>query len=484
MFKKVFLICAISLTFMFSPMLIMANHNIWDVDNDDRLGLKDIIYGLQLISGHHQMPEKKKIVLINLGDSLTNGAQSGVTNVHELTQRNSFAQLLADQLKKVAEVTWNNPYLIKSETGLVKKDMDDVPYNLSVTLATIKDLMDVKTNSGNEIFTELLKPIPSLKGSEVTQLEAALYVAGLHPDKMKVFTLWIGSNDVLWSVINEFGTQITAENINAYLNDTTAEHDLNSVKNNLLEIINTLKTVENSHIFIGTLPYMSGTSFFFYKDDIERLAQFPNPVVTELPEGESLGFGPFIELAISGVLSKMSSNEYLNNAISQIVTVDEKILSLSEKQIIDQRIDDINTYIKSLESPGKVTVVDTFQVFQAMYNNDLEIDEHQLKRIFGGGLFSLDAFHPTNTGHAFIANKFIESISQALDIAIPLVDILNVFQNDPYQDKDGDGFIVGPQADLIDPSIVGLGLTDCNDTDPSIIAPFISNGDSSCGAKK
>ena len=61
--------------FMFFTVITLANANIWDVDNDQKLGLKDIIYGLQLIAGHHEMPEKKKVVLINLGDSLTNGAK-------------------------------------------------------------------------------------------------------------------------------------------------------------------------------------------------------------------------------------------------------------------------------------------------------------------------------------------------------------------------------------------------------------------------
>jgi len=480
MLKKFFSV--ILFIFMFFTLITLANANIWDVDNDQKLGLKDIIYGLQLIAGHHEMPEKKKVVLINLGDSLTNGAQSGVTNVCEETQKNSFAQLLADQLMKVADLTWDNPYLYKSETGLVRKKDDIIPYNLSVTMATIKDLMEVKTNSDNEIFTQLLKPIPSHKGSDVTQLEAAQYLASLHADKLKIFTLWIGSNDVLWSVINEFGTKITADNINAYLNDTEGEHDLNSVKGNLLEIINTLKNIENSHIFIGTLPRMTGPSFFFYKNDIEQYAQFIEPVINELPDGEALGFGPFIQLGASGVLSKLASNDYLNNAIKEIVITDTNTLSVSEKQIVDQRINEINAYIKSLEIPGQVTVVDTFQLFEDMYNDQLVVGDHELKRVFGGGLFSLDAFHPSNTGHAFIANEFIKKINQALNVSIPPVDIVEIFKRDPYQDKDGDGFISGPNANFIDPSIIGLGLTDCDDNNPEIIAPFVSG--TLCGAAK
>ncbi|ETR74087.1 MAG: hypothetical protein OMM_06530 [Candidatus Magnetoglobus multicellularis str. Araruama] len=467
---------------IFSPYIPLASGNIWDVDNNNRLNLRDILYGLQLLSGMHEMPEKKQVVLINLGDSLTNGAQSGVTNVHEATQRNGFAELLADQFNQVADTTWTNPYITLTETGGIRKNPNVIPYNLSVTMATVKDVLTQKTNADNPLFTELLKPIPDQKGDDVTQLEAALYVASLHPDKEKIFTVWIGSNDVLWAVIDEFGTKITQDNINAVLNDTEAGHDLNSIKNNLLEIVNTLKAVENSYIFIGTLPYISEPSFFFSKNDIKHLAQFSDVSIPNLPEGSSLGFGPFIQLAASGVLSKLATNEYLENAINEIIATDGNILSPNEKQIVDQRIDDINAYIKSLASPGQVTIVDTFEIFQAMYKDELTVDDHQLKRIFGGGLFSLDAFHPGNTGHAFIANTFIEAINQALQLNIPLVNISEVFHLDPYQDKDNDGFIMGPPADFIDPSIVALGLTDCDDSDPNVIAPFVSG--TPCRQKK
>jgi len=48
-----------------------------------------------------------------------------------------------------------------------------------------------------------------------------------------------------------------------------------------------------------------------------------------------------------------------------------------------------------------------------------------------GGLFSLDAVHPTNTGYAILANAFIAVLSQKYKANIPLVDVNATAQADP-----------------------------------------------------
>ncbi|KPA11222.1 Lipase, GDSL domain protein, partial [Candidatus Magnetomorum sp. HK-1] len=351
-----------------------------------------------------------------------------------------------------------------------RKKADEIPYNLGVDSATIKQLIGEKTSSGNDLLDLLMSPIPEIVKKPVSQLEAALYVAGLHPDKKIIFTLWTGNNDVLWSVINNYGTEITPDKINAYLNDTEAQHDLISVKNNLTEVVNQLKAVPNSHIFIGTLPYMTRPAFFFSKEDIERLAQYPNPKITALADGESLGFGPFLTLAGSGIFGYTSSNALANGYIEQLPETYK--LSREETAITDKRIDQINNHIKSLVENGKVTVVDTFEVFQSVYTNSVEINGHKIYKTFGCGGFSFDAFHPSNTTHAMLANKFIEKINESLNLSIPMIDIKKVFENDPYQDRDGDHFAPGPGIDIIGPET--SALFDCDDTKKTIVAPFIS----------
>ena len=47
-----------------------------------------------------------------------------------------------------------------------------------------------------------------------------------------------------------------------------------------------------------------------------------------------------------------------------------------------------------------------------------------------GGLFSLDGIHPTRTGHALIANAFIDAIDLKFGEVIPHVDVQRIASHD------------------------------------------------------
>ena len=49
------------------------------------------------------------VILINLGDSLTNGVQSNTVN--ELTQVHGYTALLADRMKEIGTTLWTTPLL-------------------------------------------------------------------------------------------------------------------------------------------------------------------------------------------------------------------------------------------------------------------------------------------------------------------------------------------------------------------------------------
>ncbi len=51
---------------------------------------------------------------------------------------------------------------------------------------------------------------------------------------------------------------------------------------------------------------------------------------------------------------------------------------------------------------------------------------------YGGGFFSLDGLHPSNTGYAVIANSFIAAFDQKYGLTIPPVDVHAVYASDPY----------------------------------------------------
>jgi lysophospholipase L1-like esterase len=51
---------------------------------------------------------------------------------------------------------------------------------------------------------------------------------------------------------------------------------------------------------------------------------------------------------------------------------------------------------------------------------------------YGGGFFSLDGLHPSNTGYAVIANAFIAAIDTKYGMTIPAVDVHTIYVSDPY----------------------------------------------------
>jgi lysophospholipase L1-like esterase len=52
---------------------------------------------------------------------------------------------------------------------------------------------------------------------------------------------------------------------------------------------------------------------------------------------------------------------------------------------------------------------------------------------YGGGFYSLDGLHPSNTGYAAIANVFIAKMNSSYGTAVPLVDVNAIYQSDPFR---------------------------------------------------
>ena len=50
---------------------------------------------------------------------------------------------------------------------------------------------------------------------------------------------------------------------------------------------------------------------------------------------------------------------------------------------------------------------------------------------FLGGLYSLDGIHPTNTGYALFANKFIHALNTQFAAGIPPVSLEQIKKSDP-----------------------------------------------------
>lgn len=416
----------------------------------------------------------RKIVMINLGDSYGNGVQSGAGNVNQHTQINSYPQILAEQIRRVLTLEWENPLL-----DMEKKRLDAtlIPHNVAVDGATVKSLLE-ETSDEWDYIAELLQPIPVTTGAPVTQLDAAEYVAGLYDDSdLKIITLFIGGNDIMGTVIAGNGTELTSDAISAFLEDTENGHDLDSVKSNLNTIVERLTRIPNSHVFVANIPSVTGIAGLLNADDIERMAVFDSPEVSLLSEDQYIGLGPFIGLA--PVLA--ADNTYLNGGIQQILGVDGYYLTGDEISLISTRAAEISAHISDLVSQyDNLYLVDVVSMFDKILAGEVSVGGTVIGRGYNAGMFSMDGFHPSNTGYALIADEFIKTINlTGIVEEVPQVDLESVWNNDPYNDKDGDGYIAGPGLAPGGESIIDITFTallDCDDTDNTVFAPFSGNG--------
>jgi len=103
---------------------------------------------------------------------------------------------------------------------------------------------------------------------------------------------------------------------------------------------------------------------------------------------------------------------------------------------------------------------------------------------FLGGMFSLDGVHPSNIGHAFVADIVIKTINSHFNSQIPELtqtELLQVFLTDPFVDKDGDGRVRGRfGAGLLETLGPFLGISgDQNDFihDAQTVAGSLSSGE-------
>jgi lysophospholipase L1-like esterase len=76
-------------------------------------------------------------------------------------------------------------------------------------------------------------------------------------------------------------------------------------------------------------------------------------------------------------------------------------------------------------------VVDVNAVLGGIAKNGYNAGKHHLTTQYLGGIFSLDAVHPTNTGYAILANAFIERMNIKLGTKIPTVNVAEVADTDP-----------------------------------------------------
>jgi hypothetical protein len=144
-----------------------------------------------------------------------------------------------------------------------------------------------------------------------------------------------------------------------------------------------------------------------------------------------------------GVLEPVGPDALLSIALDEAklpVPSCTHVLDSAEHAFVRETVvafnDEIAAAIDEVEQDRGVTVarVDMFALFDdvATAGYDVHGDgSFVLTTDYLGGVFSLDGIHPSRTGHALIANAFIEAINARFGESIPPVDVARIAGSDP-----------------------------------------------------
>jgi hypothetical protein len=371
--------------------------------------------------------------LIAMGDSIGEGVQSADANF--FSQPNSYLNLIARRMS----ARFPLPLIVSSPVGVVGSTIGRgrlLPsvegLNLAVSGADVGSGLREAADTAIDSETDLV--LSPRTGSQMK-------VAVTTPVPLMIY--WLGNNDVLGAMLafDQYdGSQVTP------IPQFTADYETS---------LQLLKAAGKRFV-VATIPSVTHIGFGM---DRNALISFAGGDYG-LPEGYYTSFPAalLIRLGVAGP-------ELLQNP--------NWVLDPVEFNKIRQHVLDLNDVIRQKAAAYNVPVVDIYQLFEDMAANPPTYGGVKLNTYINDGVFSLDGVHPSNIGHAVVANAFIQRMNQAFALNIPeftQAELDQIALDDPFVDLDGDGLVRGRGifAGLMETLGPALGLSGDEEVAPSI----------------
>lgn len=330
--------------------------------------------------------------LAGFGDSLLAGFQDG--SLVESCQVWGFGAQIAKQvgaefiLPLISE-PGIPPRMVEMSDGTIKPKPNTGPGyrinpdqevdNLAVPGANVWTSLNVaQMGISNPLYTVIL-------GGQRTMIEE------VKSRKPTFVILWVGSNDILGMALNTNPEDYTR---------------LSDFKRDFETVLRELRSV-GAGVVAANLP------------DVTALGVLVEPApaaLFNLPSGAVMPIIRMLEILATFSFSSITPDDYLD---------------LQEQAQIRSTIVEFNNIIATLCEKYGVPIVDMFAFSRRIKNEGVYLGGQHLTTKFRGGLYSLDAIHPTNTCQALVANEFIEIINNSYNSNIPKVNLLEVLVQDP-----------------------------------------------------
>ena len=377
--------------------------------------------------------------LLILGDSLGEGVQSADASWR--TQPFAYGSLVAGQ----ARVPLLLPLIQTSPLGVVGDTSSRrriFPFlagaNLAVSGTDVHGLLNDRADGTIDSETDLV--LSPRRGSQVEIAERL---------RSPYMICWVGSNDVLSAVLS-------FDQLDASQMTPAAQF-----KSDFSQIAQRLRATGRRIVF-GNVPDVHRAGFLVDRDDLIRFL------------GTDLGLPPgFLTSAVAMFAIRLG-------LVSPVILADPNfVLDPAEILLIEQRVNQFNQIIAEEAAAVGMPVADVKALYDSISASPPLYAGVQLSDRFLGGIFSLDGVHPSNIGHALVANTFIETANVAYGLGIPLLSAAQLNQiafSDPFIDKDGDGRVSGRfLAGLLETLAPILGISgDANDFVPQTLTTALT----------
>lgn len=358
--------------------------------------------------------------LVVIGDSLSAGYQSG--SLHEAHQPDGYAALVAAQARADLQLpliaapgipnvltllTAGPPAVIAQEPGASAGRLDPLTQtlNLAVPGHNVSDALTRRPDVPIDSLTDLVLGLPGLLGGvSRSQVEWAEQLA---PSTILV---WIGNMDALAA---------------ALAGDASVLTPVPAFEARYAELMSRLAST-GATLVVANIPDVTVIPFLTPAVDVlDEVAQQSHVPVAIL--GVLLGIGPGDYVTpdafalIPGILTNPASGPLPGDVV----------LTAAEVAAIRGATAAYNAVIAAQARLHGAALVDVHTLTSRLDRRGYEVNGQRLTTDFLGGLFSLDGVHPTNTGYAIIANKFIHALNATFGAGIRPVNVPHVARQDP-----------------------------------------------------
>jgi hypothetical protein len=386
---------------------------------------------------------------IALGGSETAGFADGA--LHLQAQQYSYPALIAQQLQQVGGSTFNQPLTIDSG-GFVLIDgvlANRLKLGYSADCNGVEVLMPLRGEVSASTLASYSSSskagpydnwgLPFLKGEQIMDqnlsasndfyyrmgADTITLFEAINNRNPKLFTIWLGMEDILDNVINQ-APEIAP--IQFY--------------NYLLPLLDSLTQDSSAAGFIATLPDVTAFPFFntipynalvldqtmadalnqTYAGTGMSFQAGYNAMVTEdpaVPAGKRQ-LKPTEKVMLSLPLDSVKCG----NWGGQVPISARYVLDAQELESLRNQVDNYNLFISDLATEKGLNLVDINAMYQRL-NAGITINGQVFSnRMVFGGFFSLDGINPSYRGAAIIANEFITVMNNNYRASIPLVSVV------------------------------------------------------------